>query len=76
MWKRELNSSAVRHSIIIEIEITASEKYDTSIFIVNPEEGGTALLLILLRKDNGYYSTYILVCDIWHNAILVSSLQC
>jgi hypothetical protein len=72
----ELNSSAVRHSVIIEIEITASEEYDTSIFIVNPEEEGTLLLLTLLRKDKGYYSTHILICDIWHIAMLASSLQC
>jgi len=72
----ELNSSAVGHSVITELEITASEEYDTSIFIVNPEEEGAVLLLTLLRKDKGYYSTHILIYDIWHIAMLASSLQC
>ena len=62
----ELNSSAIRHSVIIEKGFTASEESDTSIFIVNPEEGGTALLLISLHKDTGCYSTHILISDIWH----------
>jgi hypothetical protein len=59
----ELDSSATRHSVIIEIGITASEETDTSIFIVNPEEGSNVFLLMLLHKDTGYYSTHILICD-------------
>jgi hypothetical protein len=72
----QLNSSSIGISVIIEIGITASEESDASIFIVNPEEGSTVLLLMLLHKDTGYYSTHILICDIWHIAMLASSLRC
>lgn len=72
----ELIFSALGHSVIIEIRFTASEESDTSIFIVDSEERCALLLLILLHKDTGYYSTHILICDIWHIVMFAASLRC